>query len=328
MKILYIGGTGEISYSCLKASAAMGHCCTVYNRGRSGETLPEGTRQIAGELGDKSTYAKLAGENFDVVCQFLAYSPNDVERDIATFGGRCGQYVFISTASAYLKPPTTYRITEDVPLINPFWGYSSTKAAMEQTLLKAHEQKKMPVTIVRPSHTYRKGFASTFIGGMDHAWRLLNGRPIISHGDGTSLWTLTHSDDFAPPFAKLLGNPKSLGEAYHIMTDTAFTWDEIFAATAKALGVEAKIVHVPSETLVRYKKEWTGPLLGDKSWSTLFDTSKVQKLVGPMPQPTPLNVGLKRVAERNMPALESFVPKPELHALLDRICEEQTKLGS
>jgi len=326
MRVLYIGGTGEISYSCLHESSACGQHCTVFNRGRRSANLPPGTRQITGQMGD-SAYAALARENFDVVCQFIAYSIPDVERDLAIFSGHCGQYVFISTASAYRKPPDSFRITERVPLINPWWAYSRTKADMEAFLLRAHAENRLPVTIIRPSHTYRLNFPGTFVGGDHHAWRMLQGKPVISHGDGTSLWTYTHSDDFAVPFVRLLGHPKALGEAFHITTDTAYPWDELFRAVGRSLGVEPKLVHVPSDTLVRYNSDWAGPLLGDKTWSTLFDNSKCQALTGPYTKLTPLDEGLKRAAD-HFRADKAYAPQPAVDALLDRIADEQMRLGA
>ena len=240
MKLLYIGGTGEISYACLRASVAAGHQCTVFNRGRDSEPLPPGVAHIVGDLANETQYAALGQNKFDVVCQFKAYTPDEAQRDIRVFGGRCGQFVFISTASAYQKPPAAWRITEATPLINPFWEYSRQKAEMERILLEAHGRSQLPVTVVRPSHTYRRNFPGTFVSGDDHAWRMLQGRPVIVQGDGQSLWTLTNARDFAALFVPLLGNPRTLGEAFHVMTDTAFTWEQIFRAIGRALGVRTE----------------------------------------------------------------------------------------
>ncbi|HUU59471.1 MAG TPA: NAD-dependent epimerase/dehydratase family protein, partial [Phycisphaerae bacterium] len=233
MKVLYIGGTGRISYACVLAGARAGHEITVFNRGRSAEPLPSGVRRITGDLDDEAAYRRLGAETYDAVCQFKAYDLARVELDLAVFGGRCGQYVFISTASAYQKPPRTVRITEEVPLANPYWPYSQAKADMERRLMEWHEAGKLPVTVVRPSHTTRGTFPGTFIGGNDIAWRMRSGKPTISHGDGTSLWVLTDAEDFAEPFVRLLGNPRALGEAFHITGDEAHTWDQIFAAVGE-----------------------------------------------------------------------------------------------
>lgn len=327
MKVLYIGGTGEISYSCLQASAKAGHQCTVFNRGHSEEPLPDLVRQIVGDLNDREAFAQLARENFDVVCQFLAYKMADIDRDVETFAGRVGQYVFISTASAYQKPPGKHIITEDTPLENPYWPYSRTKAEMEGRLMKFHAEKKIPVTIVRPSHTFRRRFPGTMVSGDLNAARIEQGRPIIVPGDGTALWTLTHSTDFAVPFVKLLGNEKAIGEAFHVTSDGVYTWDEIFRTVGKALDAEAKIVHVPTDTLIRYRPEWTGPLLGDKAWSTMFDHTKLKGIVGPLPKPKPLADRFAKIVPYYRERTKTMAVDRETHDLLDRIIADQEKLG-
>ncbi len=328
MKVLYIGGTGEISYACVHASARAGHQVTVFNRGRSTEPLPQDVRQVLGDVTDPVAYGALAAANYDVICQFTAYAMADIERDARVFAGHTGQYVFISTASAYEKPPRIRPITEDVTLRNPFWPYSQAKADMEARLWQWHGEGKPPVTVVRPSHTYRRRFFSTFMAGDEHAWRMLNGKAVICHGDGQSLWTYTHADDFAVPFVRLLGEKRAVGQAYHVVTDSAYTWDELFQAAARALDVEPRIVHVPSDTLVRYNREWMGPLLGDKSWTAVFDTRKLRSVAGPLPTPMPLDEGYQRVLPHFRERMKRFEPDVRLHELVDRIADEQTKLGS
>ncbi|MEZ0265783.1 MAG: SDR family oxidoreductase [Phycisphaerae bacterium] len=328
MKVLYIGGTGEISYECVRASAAAGQDVTVFNRGRTvGEPLPEGVRRVTGELNDP-TYRGLARERFDVVCQFLAYEPAQIEADLEVFGGNVGQYLFISTASAYEKPGTRWRITEDVPLSNPFWAYSQTKADMERTLFRWHAEGRLPVTVVRPSHTYRRKFPGTFVPGDDHVWRMLNGRPVVIHGDGTGLWTWTHASDFARPFVRLLGNPKAIGEAFHITRPDAFTWNEIFAAIAEALGVTPTVVYVPSRTIVKYDAEWVGPLLGDKACPVEFDLKKLKSVVGEFECAVGARAGAASVVPHYRERAKAYVPAEKLHALIDRITREQEGLGA
>jgi nucleoside-diphosphate-sugar epimerase len=327
MKVLFIGGTGEISYACLEAAAGAGHQCTVFNRGRSEEPLPDLVRQITGDLNDREAFAQLAREKFDVICQFLAYRMADIERDVETFAGRVGQYIFISTASAYQKPPPSHIISEQTPLANPYWPYSRAKAEMEARLIEHHEAKKLPVTIVRPSHTFRRRFPGTMVSGDINAWRIEQGRPIIIHGDGTSLWTLTHSTDFAVPFVKLLGAPRALGEAFHIASDCVYTWNEIFSTVGKALGAEPRIVHVPTDTLLRYRPEWEGPLLGDKAWSTTFDHSKLKAIAGPLPRPGPLAERFAKVVPYYRERSKVLTIDRDLHDLLDRIIADQEKLG-
>jgi nucleoside-diphosphate-sugar epimerase len=327
MKVLYIGGTGEISYSCLEASVAAGHACTVFNRGLSREPLPEGVTRIVGDINDGAAYAELAGQHFDGVCQFKGYSVADIERDIEVFSGHTAQYLFISSASAYQKPPAGHLITENVPLANPYWAYSQAKADMEKRLMQAQGQA-LPVTIVRPSHTYRMRFPGTFISGDIAAWRMLQGRAVIVHGDGTALWTLTHASDFARPFVQLLGNPRALGEAFHITSDQAYRWDQILAAEAAALGVEPQIVHVPTDTLIRYHPAWVGPLWGDKAWSTRFDNSKIRRIAGEFPCKTALREGLPTAAPAVRQRVQAMAVDMELQSLLDRIVVEQQRLGT
>jgi nucleoside-diphosphate-sugar epimerase len=329
MKVLYIGGTGEISMACVQRSVEVGHDVTVFNRGRSGAVLPDGVRQIVGDMTDDEAYAALGAENFDTVCQFLAYDLAVVQRDVDVFGGRCGQYVFISSASAYQKPPTHTVITEDTPLANPYWPYSQKKADMEAYLFAQHAAGRIPVTVVRPSHTLRTRFPGGIARGDDWAWRILNGRPLIVHDDGTSLWTLTHSADFAVPFAGLLGTAAAVGEAFHITRHMeCSTWNIIYAEMGQALGGEAKLVHVPTETLVKYNADWAGPLLGDKAWSAVFDNTKVKSVAGDWECKFSVQDALAAAAEDyRQHRAESYQPNEDLHALLDRIAQEQSALG-
>ena len=329
MKVLYIGGTGEISTACVWRSVEQGHDVAVFNRGRRAEELPGAVRRITGDLKDAAAYAALGAEHFDVVCQFLAYGLGQVRRDLEVFGGRCGQYIFISTASAYQKPPTTHVITEAVPLANPYWPYSQAKADMEAFLMRQHADGRLPVTVVRPSHTHRTRFPGGILGGDDWAWRIRNRRPLVVHGDGTSLWTLTYSTDFAVPFVGLFGKPGALGEAFHITRHMqAHPWDRIFTEVGKALGVEPRIVHVPTDTLVRYDPAWAGPLLGDKTWSAVFDNTKVMAVAGPFECQVSLEDGLRKAAEHYRRRADVHRPDPERHALLDRIVAEQSALGA
>lgn len=327
MKVLYIGGTGEISYSCVLASDAAGQHVAVFNRGQNEEPLSPTVRQIVGDVHDPAGYSGLVREHFDVVCQFLAYKPAEIERDIALFGGKCGQYIFISTASAYEKPPKSHVITENTPLGNPFWAYSQAKAEMEAILTRAHADKRLNATIVRPSHTIRRRFPGTFVKGDVIAWRMLNGRPVIIHGDGTALWTLTHSEQFAQPFIRLLGNERAFGEAFHIAPGAVYNWNQIIGAMAEALGANPRIVHVPSDTIVRYNGEWAGPLFGDKAWSATFDQTKLQAAVGESPAPRPLLDIFAGIAPHYHERARSLVPDRNLHALLDRMTTEQDRLG-
>jgi nucleoside-diphosphate-sugar epimerase len=324
MKILYIGGTGEISFSCVLESVALGHSVSIFNRQQTEQSIPAGVQQIAGDLADDQAYAALATQRFDVVCQFVAFDMARIEKDLELFGGRTGQYVFISTASAYHKPIDRFeRITERTPRENPFWEYSQKKTQMELRLLAAHRAGQLPVTIVRPSHTYRRRMPSALGGGDWTARRMLDGRPVIVHGDGTSLWTLTHASDFARPFARLLGNPKALGEDFHITGEGVHTWDEILTQMARALGASPKLVHIASDTLVHYEPSWKGPLHGDKSPSTLFDNSKVSSVAGPFPTKMSLEAGFASAARDVRARLERGAGQDAaLDAKVERILQE------
>jgi nucleoside-diphosphate-sugar epimerase len=326
MKVLYIGGTGEISYACVLESALAGHDVTVLNRSQTDQALPSGIRQLTGDLEGDTAYAALGQESFDSVCQFVAFDSARIERDLRTFAGRTGQYVFISTASAYAKPIDHFeRITERTPLENPFWEYSQKKARMEAQLFEAHGRGTLPVTVVRPSHTYRRRLPSALGGGDWTARRMLARQKVIVHGDGTSLWTLTHATDFARPFARLLGNPRALGEAFHITGENVHTWDEILTEMARALGETPQLVHVASETLVRYEPAWRGPLYGDKAPSTLFDNSKVSSVAGPFPTTVGIQAGFAAAAVEVRRRLERGAGvDPALDATVDRILRQQT----
>ncbi|MEY2932319.1 MAG: hypothetical protein RL033_3068 [Pseudomonadota bacterium] len=327
MKVLYIGGTGEISFSCVLESLALGHDVSVFNRGQTEQPLPAAVQQIAGDLGDDVAYSRLGEQRFDVVCQFVAFDSARVEQDLKTFGGRTGQYLFISTASAYAKPIHRFeRITEQTPLDNPFWEYSRKKTQMERTLLAAHRAGQLPVTIVRPSHTYRRRMPSALGGGDWTARRMREGLPIIVHGDGTSLWTLTHASDFARPFARLLGNPRALGEDFHITGENVHTWDEILTQMARALGVSAKLVHVTSDELVRFEPAWAGPLFGDKSPSTVFDNGKVSSVAGAFPTLMTIAEGFQLAAREVVGRLERGAGvDPALDAKVDAILAAQRR---
>ncbi len=330
MKVLYVGGTGQISFDCVHESVRAGHETWVFNRGNSNHGLPAETHFITGDFDDDAAYAKVADMGFDVVCQFRVFGTAKLQRDLDLFQDKVGQYVFISTASAYHKPVTVQFITEDVPLVNPYWEYSRKKADCE-ALLRGSEG--LPWTIVRPSHTSRDRLVTGMGEGDAVASRMLRGLPVVMHGDGTSLWTATASKDFAPPFVKLLGNERALGEDFHLTADHAHAWNSFYRTLAEVLGVTPDLAYVPTATLVKYRPDWEGPLWGDKSWSAQFDNSKIKSVVGDFRCDTTLEAfTAERVAafrDRMQAASgpEAMVD-PALDALFDRIAAEQNALGS
>ena len=286
-KALFIGGTGTISSAISRLVAADPEWkLYLVTRGNHPESVPDGVEVIKADVSDeKELEGKLNGMEFDCVADFIGFVPAHVERDWRLFHGRTGQYIYISSASAYQKPARTPFIKESIPLENPFWQYARDKKACEEYLFGKFRSEGFPVTVVRPSFTYAERKVPLSVRGNKGTWtvlkRMLEGRPVIVHGDGTSLWTLTDSRDFAKGFVPLMGNPKAIGEAFHITSDETLTWDQIYMATAKALGVEPKLVHVSSEWLASAggsRFDLDGTLLGDKSWSVVFDNSKVQAL--------------------------------------------------
>jgi nucleoside-diphosphate-sugar epimerase len=296
MKVLFIGGTGFISTAVSGLLLARGIDLTLLNRGRR-ETSLAGARHLATDVHQPgSAEAALADERFDVVVDWIAYTVEDIERDIALFRGRTSQFVFISSASAYQKPPATYLITESTPLYNPHWAYSRHKIACEMRLLQAYRDEGFPATIVRPSLTYDPNFPIA-IGGWGCytlADRLLHGQPIIVHGDGASLWVVTHAEDFAKGFAGLLGNEQTVGHAFHITSDEVLTWNQIYTTIADALDAEARIVHIPSDFIARVAPDLGAGLLGDKAWSVVFDNAKIKSFVPGFQATIPFRDGIRR----------------------------------
>lgn len=296
MRVLYIGGTGIISSASVDRMLEQGVDVTLLTRGRSVRPLPDRVTHLQADIHDRQAVeAVLTDTEFDVVVNWVAFSPNDVLRDIALFRNRTSQYVFISSASVYQKPPASLPVTEETPADNPFWEYARQKIACEQLLQRAQQENGFPVTIVRPSHTYDRTLLP-FRGGYTMVDRMRRGLPVIVHGDGTSLWTLTHHRDFARGFNGLLGLEAAIGETVHITSDEWLTWNQITALVAEAFGVKADIVHVPSELMAAYEPSWRGSLLGDKSHSMIFDNSKIKRLVPSFQATIPYAQGVAEVA--------------------------------
>ena len=316
MKVLYIGGTGEISTSCVSESIANGHEVTVFNRGQNEAQLPRGAIHVAGDLRDAAPYEPLKDQQFDVVCQFLAFTPETIERDIDFFADRCGQYVFISTASAYQKTEPLERVTEATPLENPYWAYSRAKAACERLL----QESSIPATIVRPSHTYRTRVPSTVVDGNHLVWRLLNGKPVIVHDDGESLWTLTHSEDFASAFVQLHGNDAAVNEAFHITSDEARSWRHILQLVAGALGLEADLRCIGSNRLISHMPDLEGSLLGDKANNMILDNSRIRSVTNGWQCRVGLEDGIARTVKLAREKLAAgYSPDLQLDERIDQI---------
>ena len=325
---LFIGGTGTISTAITKSISQMPEWqLYLVNRGNRSAVVPSNVKVIQADAKDKAALAAALGDlSFDCVCDFIGFVPEDVERDWRVFRGRTKQYIYISSASAYQKPCRDYIITEETPLENPYWLYSRNKIACENFLFEKFRSEGYPVTVVRPSHTYDERSIPLGVHGKKGSWqvvrRMLAGKPVVIHGDGTSLWTMTHNSDFAKGFVGLMGNPKAIGEAFQIMSDESLTWNQIYECIAKALGVELKAVHVSSEMLAAAGPEYdfVGSLTGDKANSVVFDTSKLRSLVPSFKPCVKFEEGIRRTIENVLSHPELQTEDPEFDAFCDRWC--------
>jgi nucleoside-diphosphate-sugar epimerase len=280
LRVLFIGGSGQISSACSRRAVDLGIELYVLNRGRtSSRPLPPEARVLRGDIRDPASARSAIGDlEFDAVADFVAFTPEHVQADVDLFAGRTGQYVFISSASAYQKPVGRLPIVESTPLRNPIWPYSQDKIACEELLVRAYREDGFPATIVRPSHTYDHANLP-FDGGWTVVERMRQGREVVVHGDGTSLWTLTHHVDFAKAFVGLLGHPQAIGDSFHITSDEVLTWNQIYELVAAAAGAEPRLVHVTSDAIFAADERWGRSLLGDKAHSVIFDNAKVRALV-------------------------------------------------
>ena len=324
MKVLLIGGTGVISMEITRLLAADPSWeLFLLNRG-SRTDLPAGVHAITADIHNLADVKeKLKGLTFDIVADFITFTPDDAERDIALFDGRCRQYLFISSASAYQKPPAHYLIDEGTPLSNPFWEYSRQKIACEERLMKAYREKGFPVTIVRPSHTYGEKSLPVALHGANGSWqvveRIRQGKPVIVPGDGTTLWTLTHAADFARGFTGLMGNRNAIGEAVQITSDESLTWNQIHILIGQALGVWPNFRHIPTDFLSAVRPAFTGGLLGDKSHTAVFDNRKLKRLVPGFQASIRFDQGAPMVLRHilDTPALQR--PDPDFDTWCDRV---------
>jgi nucleoside-diphosphate-sugar epimerase len=319
MKVLFIGGTGVISSACAHLAAARGVELVMFNRGQASRPVPEGVQVLHGDIRDRASVARaLDGQRFDVVANFVAFTPDHVEADLGFFRDRVGQYIFISSASAYQKPIGSLPITESTPLRNPYWDYARAKIACEERLVQAYRQQGFPMTIVRPSHTYDRTKVP-LLGHYTDIDRMRRGKTVVVHGDGTSLWVLTHHQDFAKGFVGLLGEPRAIGNAYHITSDEVLTWNQIYVTLGQAAGAEPRILHVPSEAIAFCDPELGAGLLGDKAHSVIFDNTKIKRLVPNYTATIPFRQGAEEMVAWYDADPARQVVDPRVEQLLDRI---------
>ena len=329
MKILIIGGTGTISSAITRLLAASGHDLWLLNRGTRKDEVPTNVKQVIVDIDNEDEVLRQLGdEQFDSVCEFIGFVPEQVERDIRLFRGRTRQYVYISSASAYAKPARNHVITEGTALANPYWQYSRNKITCEELLMHEYREQGFPVTIVRPSHTYCERGVPLSVHGPKGSWpvlkRMMEGKPVLVHGDGSSLWTLTWNEDFARGFVGLLGNPKAIGEAFQIMSDEQLTWNQVYECTAQALGVPLRLYHVSSDFLAAVAPDdydFTGNLLGDKAVTVVFDCTKLKRAVPGFQATTRFDEGVRRCVAYLLAHPELQVEDPEFDAWCDKIIE-------
>jgi nucleoside-diphosphate-sugar epimerase len=325
MKLLFIGGTGTISAAISRALLADGHELYLLNRGNKNNILPEGATSLVADVNDEQKVATLIKDlSFDAVADFIAFVPEHLERDYRLFKGKANQFVFISSASAYQKPLSDYRVSEGTPLANPLWKYSRDKIACEDYLMQLYRAEGFPVTIVRPSHTYCETSVPLGVHGANGSWqvvkRMLEGKPVIIHGDGTSLWTMTDSRDFARAFIGLLGNVHAVGEAVQVTSDETLTWNQIYECIARALNVPLRAVHVASEMLAACSRyDFTGGLIGDKASSVVFDNAKLKRLVPGFTATIRFDRGVKRAVDYILAHKECQQPDEEFDAWCDKV---------
>lgn len=319
MRILFIGGTGVISSACSQLAVERGIELTLLNRGHTARPVPEAAHILHGDIRDKDSVDRaLGGRSFDAVVNWNAFIPQHIEADLELFQGRTRQYVFISSASAYQTPPVNLPVTESTPLANPYWEYSRAKIACEDRLMRAYREAHFPITIVRPSHTYDCTLLPLH-GQYTAVDRMRKGKQVIVHGDGTSLWVLTHHRDFAKGFVGLLGNSRAIGDVFHITSDELLTWNQIFEMVAQAAGTTARIVHVPSDLIARFDPEWGAGLLGDKAHSMVFDNTKIKRVVPDYGATIPFARGAEEImAWYDADPSRRIVDKP-LDTLMDEI---------
>jgi nucleoside-diphosphate-sugar epimerase len=328
MRALFIGGTGTISSAISKLAVEKNWELYLLNRGNKTDRIPEKARVITADINHEETVVELIKDmKFDVVVDFIAYSSEQIKRDIRIFSKKTKQFIFISSASAYQKPLSYYKITESTPLDNPYWKYSRDKIACEEVLMEEYRKNKFPITIVRPSHTYDERKIPTALHGEKGSWqvidRIIKGKPVLIPGDGSSLWTLTHSSDFAKAFVGLMANTGAIGEAVQITSDESITWDRIYDSIGEALDVEVKKMHVTTDFLVACQGDLEGGLLGDKSNTVVFDNSKIKRLVPDYVATTRFDQGVRQCVEYILSHPEVQVEDEEFDLFCDNVIKAQ-----
>jgi nucleoside-diphosphate-sugar epimerase len=321
VKVLFIGGTGNISTSVSRLCVERGIDLYLLNRGSRKVDIPK-ARIIHGDIADPDKVkSDLANYHWDTVVDWIAYTEQDIERDIKLFRQKTNQFVFISSASAYQKPPSHPVITESTPLANPFWQYSRDKIACEERLNRAYRDEGFPITIVRPSLTYDMVIPVPIGGWTEYTIidRMKRGKPIIVHGDGTSLWTITHAEDFAKGFVGLIGHQQVVGQSFHITSDEILTWNQIHQAIGQAAGCEPNIVHIASDFIAECEPSLTGGLLGDKSVSVIFDNSKIKQFVPEFKATIPFIRGIKKTLAWFEADPARQIVRLETNQMIDRI---------
>jgi nucleoside-diphosphate-sugar epimerase len=329
MRVLFIGGTGNISAECAALLHERGHEILVLSRGRS--AVPPGYRAITADRNDAAAMrAALKGVQPEVVLNFLGYDVPEVQADYELLQGVVRQYVFISSTVIYAKPPRRLPLTEDAPIGNPWWDYAQKKEACERWLQARRAETGFPVTIVRPSHTYSKRWIPNPVssGSYTFAARLEQGKPVFVHDHGESPWTLTASRDFAVGLAGLVGKPEAIGEAFHITSDEVLTWNQIYAEIAAALGVASPmVVKVPTDFICRIAPQFTGTLKGDKAHAAVFDNAKIKRLVPEFDCRVPFRVGVRESVAWLRAHPEQQNRKPELDEVIERVLEAWRRQG-
>lgn len=327
MKILFIGGTGVISSASVQLAAKRGMDVVLLNRRKTKRPVPENVTVIRGDIRKPEEVKSMIRDmSFDVVVDWVAFEPQHIETDLELFRDKTDQFIFISSASVYQTPPSSLPVTESTPLKNPFWEYSRSKIACEERLLKAYREEDFPVTIVRPSHTYDKTLLP-FRGNYTMLDRMQKGGKVVVHGDGTSLWTLTHHRDFAKGFVGILGNPQAIGHAFHITSDEVLSWNQIFETLAKAADGSFRPVHIPSKIIAGFDPDWGSSLLGDKSHSMIFDNTKIKRIVPDFTATIPFSRGAQEIVDWYTQHPGDRVIEKSFNDQLDRMIKKFEKIS-